>query len=157
MKITADLSRGALLINENIFPITCNVRTLKRGTRRSYEVVRSIPDNLPYDPQPFPRGLWDVTGIEWQAQKRFDPHTYGPVKIRTNAWRTVKVWELDGDKDYLRETARQVTDEAYLLHYSTSSTTLGCIRLASPMDAEAIANIIQGILDKGEEVKLEVI
>ena len=157
MKITADLTKGELQVNGAFFPVSCNVRTLRDGTRKSYEVIRSIPDNLPYDPRPIPKGMWDITGIEWQKKHGFDPHTYGPVKIRTNAWRTVNVWELDGDGDYLRETPRQVRDEGYLLHYSTSGTTLGCIRLASPGDAEIIANVIQQVLERGEPVQLEVV
>ena len=156
MKITADLTRGTLRANGSVFLITNKVRSLRNGARASYEVIRSIPDNLPYDPQPFPTGLWNVTGVEWQKEKRFDLDTYGPVKIRTDAWRLVNVWELDKDGDYLKETVRQVRDEAYLLHYSDSSTTLGCIRLASPADAEALAMLVQRLLGSGEAVQLEV-
>jgi hypothetical protein len=47
-------------------------------------------------------------------------------------------------------------DTGYLLHYSESSTTLGCIRLAIPEDAVAIANIITEAM-KHEPVNLEVI
>ena len=157
MKITVDLTKGELLAGDVAFPVSCKVRTIRDGTRKSYEVIRSIPDNLPYDPQPFPKGLWDITGIERQKEKGFDPGTYGPVKIRTNAWQAVNVWELDNDGDYFRETHRQVKDYAYLLHYSASATTLGCIRLASPKDAETIAGVIQQALGRGESVQLEVV
>jgi len=78
------------------------------------------------------------------------------VKIRTDAFQWVKTWELDEDKDYLRETERQVRDSGYLLHYSTSSTTLGCIRLASPNDAESIALILKRLLNQGEAIQMEV-
>jgi len=157
MKITADLSKGALLINGAVFAVSCKVRTLRDGTRRSAEVVRSIPDNLPYDPRPFPKGLWNVTGIEWQRDKGFDPRTYGPVKIRTDAWQEVNVWKLDADGDYLRETGLLVRDEGYLLHYSLSATTLGCIRLSNPGDAEAIGATIERVMAQKESVQLEVI
>ena len=157
MKLTADLSKGTLAIDGAAFPISCNVRTLRDGARKSYEVIRSIPDNLPYDPRPFPKGLWNVTGVEWQKEKGFDPKTYGPVKIRTGAWQHVNVWELDKDGDYFRETEQQTRDEGYLLHYSASPTTLGCIRLASPADAETIAGIIQRLLEKREQVQMEVV
>jgi len=156
MKITADLSKRELSVNGAVFHITCNVRSLRDGKRQSWEVIRSIPGSLPYDPRPFPKGLWDVTGVEWQKEKGFDRNTYGPVKIRTNAWQAVNVWELDKDGDYLRETPRQVRDEGYLLHYSASPTTLGCIRLASPADAEMAASVIQRVLERGEPVQLEV-
>ena len=47
-------------------------------------------------------------------------------------------------------------DICYWLHYSTSNTTLGCIRLASPENAIAIANFIARALDR-EQVELEVL
>jgi hypothetical protein len=106
---------------------------------------------------PFPKGLWGVAGVEWQKEKGFDPKTYGPVKIRTDAWQRVNVWALDKDGDYFRETDRQVKDSGYLLHYSNSGTTLGCIRLASPADAETIARAIQRVMEQGEPVQLEVV
>jgi len=156
MKIIANLSKGILLLNGSVFPITCKVRSLRDWTRASYEVIRSVPGNWPYDPRPFPPGLWNVTGVERQKEKGFDPKTYGPVKIRTDAWRQVNVWELDEDGDYLKETPRRERDEAYLLHYSSSGTTLGCIRLASPEDAEMIARVIQRLFEQKETIQLEV-
>jgi hypothetical protein len=156
MKIIADLNAGRLMLPGAVFPITNRVRSLRDGTRKSYEVIRSLPDNLPYDPRPFPKGAWRVTGLDWQKEKGFDPGTYGPVKIRTDAWQWVNVWELDGDGDYLRETERRVKDMCYWLHYSASSTTLGCIRLASPFEAVAIANTIARALGR-EEVLLEAV
>ena len=157
MKITADLAKGELLVNGAVFSVSCKVRTIRDGTRPSYEVARSIPADLPYDPQPFPKGLWNVTGIEWQKEKGFNPRTYGPVKIRTDAWRIVNVWKLDKEGDYFRETEQQTRDEGYLLHYSASATTWGCIRLASAEDAELIARIIQRPLEQGEPVQMEVL
>jgi hypothetical protein len=157
MKITADLTKGTLVFDGAVFNISCNVRTLREGTRASHEVVRSLPDNLPYDPQRFPRGIWNVTGVEWQKERGFDYNAYGPVKIRTDAYKWVNAWRLDGDGDYCIETDQAVKDFGYLLHYSKSSTTLGCIRLASPEDAETIAGVIQRVLSQGEKVELEVI
>jgi hypothetical protein len=157
MKITVDLVKRTLLIDGAIYWISCRVRALRDGTRGSGEVVRSIPDNKPYDPRPFPCGLWNVIGVEWQKEKGFDYNTYGPVKIRTNAQQAVNVWELDMDGDYLHETDRSVADSGYLLHYSKSSTTLGCIRLESPEDATRIAEIIERGLSGDENVQLEVI
>jgi hypothetical protein len=156
MNIIADLTAGRLSLPGAEYPISNRIRTLRDGTREASEIVRSIPDNLPYDPHPFPRGTWRITGLDWQKERGFDPRTYGPVKIRTDAWQWVNVWELDGDGDYLRETGKAVRDEAYLLHYTVFTTTLGCIRLASPEDAVAIANAIAPFLGR-EEVFVEVI
>jgi hypothetical protein len=156
MKIKADLNTGKLYMPDAVYQVSNKIRTIRDGTRQSSEVVCSIPDNLPYDPQPFPKGTWRIAGLDWQKERGFDPRTYGPVKIRTDAWRWVNVWQLDCDGDYHRETDRKVKDICYWLHYSVFTTTLGCIRLASPKDATAIANTIAHALDK-EEVFLEVV
>ncbi len=89
--------------------------------------------------------------------EKFNIDTYGPVKIRTDASQMVNVWELDADGDYFAETEKKVKDEAYLFHYSTSSTTLGCIRMNSADDAIILAGLLQKYLDRGEAVQLEVI
>jgi hypothetical protein len=159
VKITVDMQRGSLDIGAAVFKISCNVRTLKDGARsmEKKDVAKSIPDNLPYDPRPFPKGLWNVVGVEWQKEKGFDYNTYGPVKIRTDAWQWANAWELDKAGNYFRETGKKVKDAGYLLHYSKSGTTLGCIRLASPEDAEKIARVIERVLSLGGEVALEVI
>jgi hypothetical protein len=156
MKITADLANGILTLPDDVYLISNRLKTIRDGTRAAGDIVRSIPDNLPYDPQPFPRGTWRVTGIDWQKDKGFDYRTYGPVKIRTDAWQRVKIWELDRDGDYRRETDLQVMDMCYWLHYSAFTTTLGCIRLASPEDAAVIARTIASVMDS-EEVVIEVV
>jgi hypothetical protein len=163
MKIIANLSAGSIMVNGAIYNITNKIRTVRDGTRKTSDVARSIPADLPYDPQPFPKGIWNVTGVEWRDAPGKNPfsyytyYTYGPVKIRTSAWQFIKVWELDEDGDYLRETKQQVKDFGYLLHYSESSTTLGCIRLASHADAVQIARVIEKLLAAGEEIILEVV
>jgi hypothetical protein len=159
MKIIADLTKGELIANGCKIFISCKVRTLKDGTRgrSTSEVRRCIPDNLPYDPRPFPKGLWNITAVEWRKDKGFDEWEYGDVKIRTAAWQTVKVWELDQDGNYLKETDKIVTDRGYLLHYSESSTTLGCIRISSKEEARILSIFIQKYLSSGETVQIEVI
>ncbi|MDR1909653.1 MAG: hypothetical protein LBQ35_07050 [Spirochaetaceae bacterium] len=156
MRIIADLAAARLILPDAAYCVSNLVRTLRDRTRRSHEVVLSIPDNKPYDPRPFPKGLWRVTGLDWQREKGFDSGTYGPVKIRTDAWQHVNVWELDADGDYLRETEKQVQDLGYWLHYSASVTTLGCIRFARPEDAIGAAEAVAEAL-KHEGVELEVV
>jgi hypothetical protein len=156
MKITADLNAGKLFIQDAVFPVSCQVRTLKNGTRKSFEIVRSIPNNVPYDPQPFPKGIWRITAVEWNKDnKKFDCNTYGPVKIRTDAWQLVNIWELDNEGDYLWETDQRVRDTGYLLHYTVFNTTLGCIKIERVKDAFTIGSILEEAL-KTEEVFLEV-
>jgi hypothetical protein len=158
MKIIADRLKKTLVFPDGeCFRITNDVRTLENGTRKSSEVIRSIPDGRPYDPRPFPAGVWKITAVERQQEKRFDPRTYGPVKIRTDAWQMVNVWELDAEGDYFRETEARVRDSGYLLHFSVYNTTLGCIRLASPENAIKIAEKIQTAWGTGEDVLIGVI
>jgi hypothetical protein len=149
-------AKNKLIVGDTTVGISCNVRTVRDGTRRSYETVLSIPSGKPYDPRPFPKGLWRITGVEWQRDTGFNYATYGPVKIRTDAGQYVKVWELDSEGDYLRETDELVWDEAYWLHYSQSMTTLGCFRFASDHYAIRVAEIVEQFLRKGELVELEV-
>jgi len=160
MRITVYLNIGELRINGAAYPVSNKIRTVRDKTRKSSEVIRSIPDNAPYDPQPFPKGLWEINAVEWQevnGKNMFDYNTYGPVKIRTDARQMVKVWELDADGDYLRETDREVEDRGYLLHYSVSKTTLGCIKISVPTDAIQIARVIEKLIDDGEKIELEVV
>jgi hypothetical protein len=159
MKTCINLKDGRLWSPElptGFYSIGNNLRTIRHGTRQSYEVVRTIPGNFPYDPQPFPKGSWSITGVEWQKDFKFDINTYGPVKIKTDAWQMVNVWELDEEGDYLRQTDVRVKDTCYWLHYSVSNTTLGCIRFASPEDAIVVAERVVLALGRGEAVSLEV-
>jgi hypothetical protein len=157
MRITANLSKGKLVFDATTFAISCDVRSLRNKRRESYDVVRSIPSNLPYDPMPFPKGVWKITGVEWQREHQFNFDTYGPVKIRTDAAQWVKVWELDKDGDYLRVRGDEVMDCGYLLHYSLSRTTWGCIRIESAGAAENLGKLIERVLKSGEKVELEVV
>jgi hypothetical protein len=161
MKITADLTKGELIANGTKFLVSCNVRTLKDGTRGMAvkEVRRCIPDDLPYDPMPFPKGLWNISAVEWYDEKKnkFDQWEYGSVKIRTDAWQWVNIWDVDDDGNYLKETELKTIDRGYLLHFSESRTTLGCLRIATIKEAEILANFVQKIIDSGETVQIEVI
>ena len=162
MKIIADINKGNLIIGDEIFKISNRIRTLREGTRPRSQVIRSIPDGLPYDPQPFPKSVWNVYAVQWQTDEtkkisNFDYDEYGPVKIRTDAWCMVNVWELDQDGDYLRATDKKVKDTAYLLHWTKYNTTLGCIKIERVQDAVTIGKIIERALNSGEKVQIEVI
>ena len=157
MKVSVSLSDKDLAIDGLHFGVSCNVRSLANGQRRTDEVIRSVPEGKPYDPRPFPKGTWKITAVEWQPDYGFSIDTYGPVKIRTDAFQPVKVWALDDDGDYAYETAEIIIDRGYLLHFSPSKTTWGCIRKESPEDAITIGKMIEEALDTDEEVILEVL
>jgi len=156
MKVIAGRNAGKLIADGEFFNISNNVRTLNNGLRRSHEVIRSIPQGFPYMPARFPAGIWNITGVEWQSEKKFDLKTYGPVKIRTDAWQNVRIWELDGDGDYQRETKHETRDFGYLLHYSESKTTLGCIRIESAEEATMLGLLLEKALINKEPITLEV-
>ena len=161
INVIADLSAGNLIIEDIKYPISCNVRSLANGNRKRDEVVLSIPDGKPYDPRPFPKGKWKITAVEWLQMKdgkeSFSSTVYGWVKIRTDAYQPVDVWSLDLDGDYLEETDRQVTDTGYLIHYSMSRTTLGCIRAYSPNEIDIYAKYFEQVLSQEGPIPLEVI
>ncbi|MDR0374334.1 MAG: L,D-transpeptidase [Treponema sp.] len=146
MKHIYDKKTGVLtLADGGAYQCGCKVRNLENGLRRKDEVVRTMPGGLPYSPQTFPRGKWRITGVERRADHGFDRDVYGDVKIRTDAWQSVKVWQLDSDGDYCRETQREVNDCGYLLHESPKSkTTLGCVRLPDGKGLEIAAKMGAG-------------
>jgi hypothetical protein len=120
------------------------------------QVVRAIVDGQygpPYMPRPFPRGLWNITGIEISDEKDF-----WPIKILTDARQLVHVWSLDKNGGYLQRSDRTVWDTAYHLHFSKwSITTLGCGRVGkdSPSQIFTLAGLLYDELKHG--VKLEVV
>jgi lipoprotein-anchoring transpeptidase ErfK/SrfK len=133
------------LADGSMYYCTNRVRNLENGKRRRDEVIRTIPDRLPYSPQPFPRGLWTITEIERRKNGNFDRGIYGDVKIRTDAYQQVEIWELDRDGDYHKPTGQYAFDTGYLLHESPrSSTTLGCIRLPDRKGSEIAAKMTVG-------------
>jgi len=161
VNIKADLKKGFLYVNDDLkCAITCRVRTVANGLRLSNEVVYTIPGKMPYMPMMFPTGKWAITEILWQKDKDgkdlFHYDTYGPVKICTDAFQWVPVWDLDFEGDYLNEASQLVQDRCYWLHYSKSSSTLGCIRITSPEDAILVGKLLEEKIKKGEPCTLEV-
>jgi hypothetical protein len=137
---------GLLTLGDgSAYQCSCKVRNLENKLRRRDEVVRSIPGDSPYSPQPFPRGEWRIIGVEYRKDASFDRGVYGDVKIRTDAWQTVDVWRLDFDGDYAAKSGKQTRDKGYLLHESPKSkTTLGCIRLPDGKGLEIAAKVNVG-------------
>ena len=76
-----------------------------------------------------------------------------PWYIPTNAHQLVAVWELRNG-GYYRATSVQVQDYGYGLHFSKSSTTLGCIRLQKEDDIRALADMVQSDIRLGKPCTL---
>jgi len=135
--------KGILTIGEETFFVFSEVRNELNGRRKlgiKGEVVRAVvngQEGPPYMPRPFPKGLWEITGIEIIADQKSE---FYPVKIRTNASQLVNVWELDKSGGYAAMTDREVIDSGYHLHWTPSKTTWGCGRIGSIPEALYIAS-----------------
>ena len=113
------------------------------------DVVRTMPSGVPYMPIGFPRGSWKVTGV----RPKTDPYT-APYFIATDAHAMVPEWGLDVDGSYGAPTGRLVPDSGYGIHYSTSTTTLGCLKVINKSDLLTLVQLINARMAKGETVAL---
>lgn len=132
-----------------VIPVSCLVRSLgKTGAmqRHRHEVVyTTMADGrpgLPYDPRPFPSGSWEITSAE-----DVEPGNLylWPVILRTTAWQAVPIWEIVQEEVafYAHETEELTNDWGYLIHYSTSPTTLGCLRVTIESDMKWLAGAVR--------------
>jgi hypothetical protein len=150
MEIRWDRKDGALLVEGRRFPCTCDVRNELNGRRARDQVVRTIPNGMPYYPRPFPTGTWNVL----RPRERDDGYR-APYFIPTTAYQEVPTWELDENAHYLEPTGEVDLDREYGLHWSEDSrTTLGCIRISRKDDLLALVVLINAALDRPEPVRL---
>jgi hypothetical protein len=133
-----------------VIPCSCDVRNEVNGRRHDDQVARSIPDNQPYQPRTFPKGLWEVSKPLARENKALAPYF-----IPTDAWQELPVWELKNGR-YYRATAEKVIDRAYGLHHSQFDTTLGCIKITNRDDLLWLVDRINDHLAIGRKVFLEV-
>lgn len=129
---------------------SCDVRNLENGRREKNEIVRTIPDSVPYSPQQFPVGVWEIGEIE----EKTDPYL-APFFINTDAWQWVLEWEIK-DGLYIKRTDKWVKDTEYGIHYSTSPTTLGCLKIIKEADLIWLVEKIRESKDNGETVYIAV-
>ena len=131
---------------------TCDVRNEVNRERQAHQVVRTFgsthPHGLPYQPRPFPPGKWLVTNI---SDMGYDTE-YWPEWIGTGATQRLPVWELDADGHYKSPTGRTFDGRGYGVHHARlpmdgqlvpSRTTLGCINILEPSEAQWIADEIR--------------
>ncbi|HOX32041.1 MAG TPA: hypothetical protein PLB91_06900 [Spirochaetales bacterium] len=154
MKILVNLDRGVLTTEGLEAPVSCDVRNELNGRRGVNEVVFTLPGGRPYYPRRFPRGTWQVLDI----RARSDPYR-APFFIATDANQLVDEWstvEIDGVPQYDKPTGRKVVDKEYGLHYSTSPTTTGCIKIINRADLLTLVELIRAAWKRSEVVNLEV-
>jgi len=147
--------------------VTNNVRNELNGLRTSSEVVFSTDQNgengKPYYPRQFPAGKWYITDIVAHDKNKADgtpvePYLY-PFFLQTNAHQTVPVYKLEIVNDKQRIGAPDGTREDWLygLHYSTSSTTLGCIKIVKQDDLLWLVGQIKAAWHDNQIVSMEVV
>jgi hypothetical protein len=137
---------------ETFFKVAVSNKVRIRNLENPEEVVMTIPDGKPYMPKGFPHGLWKVGA----PVPKTNPYL-APYYIPTDAWQMVTEWALDADGSYKAPTSRQVRDAGYGIHFSTSSTTLGCLKIINKSDLLMLTQLIAGKQAKGEPVTFEVV
>lgn len=158
MTITYKRDENKLIFGSKEFNVTnrvrneidpANVRRLHEASEVRYTVNADRSPGKPYMPRKFPKGVWEITGVEYQKDQNFDIHDYGQVRIRTNAHQQVQLWSLDVNGGYDKPIQQLVDDFGYLFHYSESGTTLGCGKIDTQNNAIVIAELCERALDNG--------
>lgn len=136
----------------------CVVRNEINGWRRLHapkEVVRAMTHD-PYNkppvmPRTFPKGHWTI----YAPRKRTDEYL-APYFIPTNAEQYLDVWDLDENGGYDKATGNKVLDIGYGLHFSTSNTTVGCIKIHNRDNLLWLVKQIDAAISCGESVTMKV-
>ena len=136
-----------------------HVRNLENGLRSNSEVVLTDPETEglgrePYSPQTFPIGNWKITGCVSHPES--EPYLF-PFFLSTNANQFVNIWETNSDGKYTVQTNNLCLDSGYGIHFSSSSTTLGCIRINDKKDLLKLVEIYNECSAKKEEISFEVV
>lgn len=150
-EIIVKLEKGKLIAFDKVIEVSCMVRN-ETNNRRKDEVVKSIPTGLPIQPRKFPVGTWNVHRPLPRTSDYLKPYF-----IPTDAYQMLPVWELDSKGNYKAPTDVCVRDEGYGLHYSTSRTTQGCIRISKQEDLLFLVKKINEALDKKDSVVITVV
>jgi hypothetical protein len=134
-----------------LIPAWSKVRNELNKQRGVSEIVMTEPEEHPYYPRAFPNGVWNLS----KPIPR-DTAYLSPYFIPTDAWQMVDTWHIMDGK-YTAKTGKQYRDSGYGLHYSTSGTTLGCIRIGDRADLLWLVAEIEKALKAKEKVILEVV
>ena len=145
-------------------PATCVVRTEVNGWRKRHEVVltggQTTPHGVAYYPRQFPPGEWEITRVVDMGADT----AYWPVFMDTAATQTLRVWDTD-ENGYYSPKMKWITGRGYGIHHARyskdgvmvkSNTTLGCINIASPGDAEWLGEQIRGAIGMRQRVYIDV-
>jgi hypothetical protein len=151
--------RGECLFLHEFSSIVYSAESDFRRNKAS-KVIQQITQKrtygVPISPKPFPKGTWNITGIEQWASAE-SRKNYGEWKINTDAFQLVDEWDLDAKGAYKNKTGAQVDDWGYAIHYSVFRTSLGCITTTNKRDFDKLLKLLRECLDAQEAVVLEVL
>jgi hypothetical protein len=105
----------------------------------------------PVMPRTFPHGTWTVG----KPRPKTNPYL-APYYIPTDAEQYLDIWALDDDGGYDHPTEERVLDMYYGLHFSTSSTTVGCIKIHELRDLEWLVDMWHAEAQRKEETTITV-
>lgn len=145
-RVNAD--KTAIWIPDRWIPISCNVRNELNKRRGGNDVCYSVPEGKPVMPRVFPSGKFLVG----RAKPSNNPYT-APFFITTNATQLLPIWNLNKYGYYDGISDDHTLTTGYGLHCSTSSTTLGCLRVSKVSDLRHLVDVI----NSGETIYLEVL
>lgn len=133
-------------IGDNIkdIPADCDVRNelnVRRALHDPSQVIYAMTADpytkYPVMPRTFPEGAWNV----YKPRARTNPYL-APFYIPTDAEQYLDVWALDENGGYDHVTSKCVLDIGYGMHFSSSRTTVGCIRTHEESDLRWLVSII---------------
>jgi hypothetical protein len=160
-QIRFDKTTGRLTAFGRNLTATNTVRNEINGMRRPTEVVYTVnadgSKGKPYYPRGFPVGVWTIKAII--PHEAHEPYLH-PFYIRTDAHQPAKVYALDFDDPRTPRYGTvqgQEEDYDYGLHYSSSSTTLGCIKITRKDELLWLVEQINKAWAAGETVTMEVV
>ncbi len=137
-------------------PADCDVRNelnVRRALHDPEQVVKAMCED-PYNkppvmPRTFPEGRWSV----YKPRARTSRYL-APFFIPTDAEQYLDVWALDENGGYDHVTSKSVLDLGYGIHFSSSRTTVGCIRVYDESDLMWLVHAINERLLAGHSVHL---
>ena len=126
------------------------VRNEQNGRRHLHDpsqVVYAMTNDpyhkYPVMPRTFPAGSWRA----YKPRARSNPYL-APFYIPTDAEQYLPIWVLDEAGGYDHATSEHVLDLGYGIHFSTSRTTVGCIRIYEEHELRWLAHTISQRLNK---------
>jgi len=161
-QIAISADRRLVSFDGQAYAGSCLVRTLGNGLRPLhdksqvyYSMNADGSQGKPIMPGTFPSGTWQVEGVQTMDNPNTD---YGPVVIRTNAHQIRKVWILDAAGGYDYESADEVMDWFYQIHFCDPVQfgiwSDGCEHVAVKSDMMALAAAVKAVLSGGESVEV---